>query len=75
MQSSTFLLISSELPEQLFYQLGKRKDEHSREDIGNAVDNIKAKALSYPNESLLKIESVHQRLTGGKNNTECKAVE
>ena len=43
-QKSTFLLISSELPEQLFDQLGKRKDEHSRKNIGNAVNGIEHQA-------------------------------
>ena len=63
------------MSEQLFDQLGKGKDEHSRENIGNAMDNIERQSRRYPYERLLKVKAVHKSLSGSVKHTKRKSVE
>ena len=60
---------------QLFHQLGKRNDKHTRKNVAHAVDHVKRNSRDDPRDRLLKIESKHECLGRCVKRSERKSVQ
>ena len=75
MEQIILCLFSIRPPKKPPQHLRQRQDEHSGEDIADAVDDIEGKSGCDPGKRLGKVKAEHKRLTGGVKDAERKAVE